>query len=213
MVITSSFAAVVDPNGKPAGYKYSEKDWNPVTTEEAMANPQIGYRASKTFAERAAWEFVEKEKPNFSLATVNPPLVFGPVLHHLSSLSSLNTSNQLVRDMLAGKYADGLETPRIFFWVDVRDLALAHVRAAERPEAGGKRFFLTAGLYSNEEVAKAVEKAEPGAKLPKDKSGGRRPDNAPSYDNSRSIEVLGLKYRGLEESVGDLAQSLQGIPE
>ena len=69
VVITSSFAAIVDPNAEP-GHTYSEKDFNPITEEEALQNPSNGYRASKTFAEKAAWEFVEKEKPNFTLATV-----------------------------------------------------------------------------------------------------------------------------------------------
>jgi hypothetical protein len=40
----------------------------------------MGYRASKTFAEKAAWDFLEKEKPNFSVATINPPMVFGPIV-------------------------------------------------------------------------------------------------------------------------------------
>ena len=61
---------MVNPNGKP-GYEYSEKDWNSVTEEEAVQNPTNTYRASKTFAERAAWEFVEREKPNFTLTTVD----------------------------------------------------------------------------------------------------------------------------------------------
>ena len=69
VVITSSFAALVDPNA-PKGHVYSEKDWNPITEEEAIQNPMNGYRASKTFAEKAAWDFVEKEKPNFTIATV-----------------------------------------------------------------------------------------------------------------------------------------------
>lgn len=58
------------------GHVYSEADWNPVTPEEVEADPAgTGYRASKTFAEKAAWKFVEEEKPNFTLATINPPLV------------------------------------------------------------------------------------------------------------------------------------------
>ena len=183
-----------------------------MTASEATANPQIGYRASKTFAERAAWDFVEKEKPNFSLATCNPPLVFGPVMHHLTSLSSLNTSNTLVRDLIGGKYASGLTPAHVLFWVDVRDLALAHVRAAERAEAGGQRFFVTAGVFSNEEVALAVREAEPAAKLPDDLSGGRRPEGGAGYDNSRTREVLGISFRGIKESVGDTARSLKGIP-
>ena len=36
--------------------------------------------ASKAFAEKAAWDFVEKEKPNFSLSTIQPSLVFGPIV-------------------------------------------------------------------------------------------------------------------------------------
>lgn len=71
-VITSSFAAMVDlKKGNRPGYVYSEKDWNPITEEAALENPSLGYYGSKTFAETAAWNFVEKEKPNFTLATVN----------------------------------------------------------------------------------------------------------------------------------------------
>lgn len=43
------------------------------------------------------------EKPNFTVATMNPPLVLGPIVHYLNSLEALNTSNQRVRDMIQGK--------------------------------------------------------------------------------------------------------------
>jgi hypothetical protein len=36
--------------------------------------------ASKAFAEKAAWDFVDKEKPKFSLSTIDPNLVFGPIV-------------------------------------------------------------------------------------------------------------------------------------
>ena len=67
VVITSSFAAIINPpKGLYPGHIYSEQDWNPITLEEAYLNSANGYRASKTFAEKAAWEFIEKEKPNFT---------------------------------------------------------------------------------------------------------------------------------------------------
>lgn len=51
-----------------------------MTEEDAIRDPdQNGYSASKTLAEKKAWEFVETQKPNFSLATVNfvhPFLIF-----------------------------------------------------------------------------------------------------------------------------------------
>lgn len=96
-MITSSFAAIVDAKIGVAPEKtYSEKDWNPVTEEQAVSGDAgTGYRASKTFAEKAAWKFVEEKKPNFKIATINPPLVFGPVKPYIHSLESLNTSNQV----------------------------------------------------------------------------------------------------------------------
>lgn len=81
VVITSSFAAIINSTkGFWPGHTYSEEDWNPITREEAEENPMQGYRGSKTFAEKAAWDFLEKEKPNFTIATINPPMVFGPVV-------------------------------------------------------------------------------------------------------------------------------------
>lgn len=81
VVITSSFAAIVNPSkGFWPGHEYSEEDWNPMTLEDALKDAVAGYRASKTFAEKAAWEFVEKEKPNFTLSTINPPMVYGPIV-------------------------------------------------------------------------------------------------------------------------------------
>jgi nucleoside-diphosphate-sugar epimerase len=50
----------------------------------------MGYRASKTFAENAAWEFVKNEEPNFTISTINPPMVFGPIVscrRHIQTLS------------------------------------------------------------------------------------------------------------------------------
>ena len=81
VVITSSFAAIINPSkGNWPGHEYSEEDFNPMTQQDALENPAAGYRASKTFAEKAAWDFVENEKPNFTVSTINPPLVFGPIV-------------------------------------------------------------------------------------------------------------------------------------
>jgi nucleoside-diphosphate-sugar epimerase len=96
VVITSSFASVLDPTkGLRPGYTYSEKDWNPVTTQQAkdMKSSVVAYLVSKTIAERAAWDFVEKEKPSFSLVTLCPPMVYGPVASEFDSMAKLNQSS------------------------------------------------------------------------------------------------------------------------
>ncbi|KAK2796497.1 hypothetical protein FQN50_009542 [Emmonsiellopsis sp. PD_5] len=216
VVITSSFAAVVNLT-KPVSHTFSEADWNPITEEEAVLNPANGYRASKTFAEKAAWEFLEKEKPNFTISTINPPVVIGPVVHYLASLSTINTSNERIRDLITGAARSKCPPTGMHFWVDVRDLALAHVLAAEVPEAAGKRFFVTAGKFSNREMAEVIAREFPElkGKVPEGeealKSGDYPEGGVWGYDNSRSKNVLGLEYRPLRETVVDAVKSLKGL--
>jgi len=199
VVITSSFAAIVDLINNPPNYHYSEKDWNGVTPKQAVENPHNGYRASKTFAERAAWEFVEKEKPNFTLTTCNPPMVFGPIHPGLQSLESLNTSSQMLYKIVNGSSKEALQPSATTLWIDVRDLAEAHVRCAERDEAQGQRFFLTEGYFSTEEMARAIKKYLPefASVLPGEeglkKGALPPPDKRPGFDNSRAKKVLGFE--------------------
>ncbi|KAI9651859.1 MAG: methylglyoxal reductase (NADPH-dependent) gre2 [Alyxoria varia] len=217
VVITSSFAAIVNPNkGNWPEHTYTEADWNPITLEEALENAALGYRASKTHAERAAWDFVAKETPNFTLTTLNPPMVFGPVIHHLSSLENLNTSNQRLLSILRGDWSSEIPATATFIWTDVRDLAVAHVRAMEREEAQGKRFFVTAGHYNNAELLGVVRKhfgREYEGKLPPEGTqGGGYPEGGTfKVDNERTRSVLGVRFRGLEECVVDLVKSLRAL--
>jgi nucleoside-diphosphate-sugar epimerase len=44
VVITSSFAAIMDPfKGNWPEHLYSETDWNPMTHEQALTDPALGY--------------------------------------------------------------------------------------------------------------------------------------------------------------------------
>lgn len=142
-----------------------------------------------------------------------PPLVLGPIVHYLNSLDSLNTSNQRVRDMLQGKAKEEIPDTGTFIFTDVRDLADAHVKAMEKEEAGGKRFFITAGYFSNREIASIIRKNFPkyADVNPESAKGGGPPEKIFKIDNSRSTSVLGLKYRPVEESIVDLVKSLQAV--
>ena len=211
VAITSSFASIINPNNHLECY--SEENWNPVTMEEALGDPTTAYRASKTFAEKAAWAFLENERPNFQLSTLCPPLVFGSVVHYLNSLDAINTSNARIRDMIQGKMKEKLTPSGTFIWVDVRDLALAHVKAIELPEAAGKRFFITAGYMSNKDIADCIRRNFPElrSKLPPESSENDIPKDVFRYDNSRSLNLLGLKYTSLDECVKDTVKSLQAV--
>ena len=54
------------------------------------------YRASKTLAERAAWDWYEEKRAagalGWDLVVLNPPWVFGPLLHEVDVPENLNTS-------------------------------------------------------------------------------------------------------------------------
>ncbi|KAK7948688.1 NAD dependent epimerase/dehydratase [Apiospora aurea] len=217
VVITSSFASILSDAGLQDPKKvFSEADWNPNTYEDGLKdNKATSYRVSKTLAERAGWDFVKNEKPNFDLATICPPLVFGPVVHHLNSLQAINTSNARFVDVMQGKMRDEITPSGVHFWVDVRDVALAHVQAMEKPEAGGKRFFVLCGKFSNRELVAAVRKNFPELKdkLPaEDVKGGDYPEAGfPGYDNSQATNVLGIEWIPLEKSVTDTVKSLQAV--
>lgn len=115
------------------------------------------YRASKKLAEKAAWDFVESDRPKFDVVTICPPMVFGPVIN-AQTLSSLNTSNQRLWSFLHGDVKT-IESGGVPLWVDVRDLREAHVAAYEKPEAGGNRFFIVADEYfSNQDIADIYRK-------------------------------------------------------
>ncbi|KAI4867023.1 NAD(P)-binding protein [Hypoxylon rubiginosum] len=222
VVVTSSFASLISEASLADPAKvFSEADWNPSTYEDGLTgSPATAYRVSKKEAEKAAWDFVAREKPNFDVATICPPLVFGPVAHHLDSLAGINTSNARYVDLIQGKWAAEIPPSGVYLWVDVRDVALAHVEAMERPEAGGKRFFTTAGRYSNKQIAQIVRDSFPdlAGKLPdpatvKVAPGGDLPaEGVYGYDNSRATKVLGIDWISLEKTSVDTIKSLQGIP-
>ncbi|KAL2146070.1 hypothetical protein VTI28DRAFT_5163 [Corynascus sepedonium] len=219
VVVTSSFAAIVDEaHVKDPSHTFSERSWNPVTLADVHRAPATAYRASKTFAERAAWDFVQDPATGakFDLVTINPPMVFGPVVHYLASLDAINTSNERVVDCLRGKWRD--EVPSggpVAIWVDVRDVAEAHIKAGlEIPEAGGKRLFVTAGLFSNAELGRIARKnfPEDAERLPTDETkGGELPAEGERFrfDNSETNKLLGIKYRSFEECVVDTIKSLK----
>ncbi|KIO34383.1 hypothetical protein M407DRAFT_64532 [Tulasnella calospora MUT 4182] len=127
VVVTSSFASVVNrAKGTFPGKVYTEADWNPTNREEGLKDIGSGYYASKTLAEQAAWDFVKEKNPSFTLTTLCPPMVYGPPEQEVLSLIKLNTSNLDIYDIF-----NGTSDPRygVWIWVDVRDLAEAHILA------------------------------------------------------------------------------------
>ena len=100
VVVLSSVGAVCEFNSTPQ--TYNEDNWSQGSIDEVEKNGKDAhgfakYRASKTLAEKAAWVFYDSHKAslNWDLVVLNPPFVFGPIIHKVDSSSSLNSSTSL----------------------------------------------------------------------------------------------------------------------
>lgn len=85
----------------------------------------------------------------FDISTINPPLIFGPLLHEIASASALNTSVGAFYAYLTGAKTDKDATAASGCYVDVRDVARLHVESLEVEKAGGKRFAVSHGMSSS----------------------------------------------------------------
>jgi len=220
VVLTSSMAAVTD---EPDSARIlTEDDWNRKST--LQRNP---YYFSKTLAERAAWDFMAAERPAFDLVVLNPFMVIGP-----SFTPDLNTSNKVLADLLNGVYPAIVSLTWGF--VDVRDVAEAHVRAVETEGAQG-RYLCAADAVPMRDVIGWMRESGYGgppyrlprfslanpagnwiAKLasyaqPRDVGTYLRTHlgRVPRYDTSKIRRDLGLDYRPVRETVGETLQDLE----
>ncbi|KAJ6544029.1 hypothetical protein B0H19DRAFT_1267335 [Mycena capillaripes] len=213
VVYTSSFGTIYSiPHGTRPGYTYTSADWNAAELADATASNLAAYRVGKTLAERAAWDFVAREKPRFDFVAINPPRVFGPVMGYIHELGRLNTTNQIIYDAIAGRLKDAPLPPTVLYtFVDVRDVAAAHVKALDTPEAAGKRFIVAGGYYSNEKIVDIIRKQWPEMELPRVEGDGMPEGGVYAFDAEPSRSILGIEYRGLEECIEDTVRSLKEL--
>lgn len=156
VVLTSSFAAIGYGHA-PQQAPFNETTWTNLSSPGLTA-----YVKSKTLAERAAWDFIEREGAGMELSVVNPVGVFGPVLG-----PDFATSILLVQRLMDGAVPG---CPQLSFGVvDVRDVADLHLRAMTHPAAKGERFLAVAGDFMSVlEMAKVLKArlGEAGKRVP-----------------------------------------------
>lgn len=149
VVMTSNFGAV----------GYSHKDLQTPIKEESWTDPNekglSSYNKSKVMAERAAWDFIDREGGDLELSVINPVGIFGPALG-----ADISSGFELVKNLLDGTMK---AIPRLTLnIIDVRDVADLHIRAMTSPEAKGQRFLaLAGGQISLPEIADLLK-----AKMP-----------------------------------------------
>ncbi|MFF8970201.1 NAD-dependent epimerase/dehydratase family protein [Streptomyces sp. NPDC014995] len=189
----------------------SERYFN--TTSTVENNP---YHYAKTVAERAAWDAAAAQD-RWDMVSVNPGLVLGPSLTPASDSGSLF----LLDELFKGYFFYG--APDFSFTTaDVRDVAAAHIAAAERPEAHGRYLVAAEEMTSFHRMATILRAHHRGnLRLPRTalphwpvRLLGPAFGLSQTYirnhlgirfrvDNRRSVEELGLTYRPIEETLVD----------
>ncbi|NHQ60270.1 SDR family oxidoreductase [Chlorobium sp. BLA1] len=217
VVFTSSIAAITD---EPESSKvFTEKDWN--TMSSLDRHP---YQYSKTLAERAAWDFIMQKKPAFDLVVINPFMVVGPSLG-----PSLNTTNQIIRDIMTGVYPGIMDINWGF--VDVRDVAKAHLLAMTNGAASGRYLCSGDAMHMRDLVALLKSSGFRKYALPKLDLSGKagtllmkllsftQPKDTGTYirtnvgrtfryDNAKIRRELGLSFMDIKQSIIEAVEDM-----
>ena len=129
VVLTSSIGSIAYGHKKRT---CTHNDWTDISNDVGA------YIKSKTIAEKAAWNFVNNQSDkSFTMTTIHPGMVFGPLLSNDIEGISAN----LIAKMITGKFP---ALPDIYFTVvDVRDVAKIHVQSLKNKESDNKRIIAT----------------------------------------------------------------------
>ncbi|XP_027106920.1 phenylacetaldehyde reductase [Coffea arabica] len=195
VVVTSSIASVA--------YNREAKD-GVVVDESWFSEPsyceerKLWYVLSKTLAETAAWKFSKEH--GIDMITIHPSWIIGP---HLQP--SINTSVQLILNLLNGDesfpYAN-------FRWVDVRDVAHAHILAYENPSASG-RYCLVERAAHISQVIKILQELYPTHQFPDKLSHDSILINPDYSVSNEKAKALGVQFIPLEESLKDTIEGFK----
>ncbi|KAG2260053.1 hypothetical protein Bca52824_079347 [Brassica carinata] len=195
VILTSSMATLLSPNF-PLGP-------NVLLDETTFSDPSVceeekqWYILSKTLAENAAWTFAKDN--NLDLVVMNPGLVIGPVLQ-----PTINFSVDVVIDFIKGKNTFNRKHHRL---VDVRDVALAHIKALETPSAKG-RYIIDAPIVTTEEIEKILREFFPDLCIAHENEEIDL-NSMTCKVNVEKVKSLGIEFTPTETSLRDTVLSLK----
>lgn len=224
VILTSSVAAVFGDNSDVLEMRNRTLSAEYFNTTSSVTHNSYPY--SKVVAEKAAWKLYE-EQPNprrWKLVTINPGLVLGPSLSRTSESGSLSLLDQLLSGQLF------LGVPDLWFGiVDVREVATAHIRAAEFPDSHGRYILADSKTHSFVELARILRSISQSSRIPKNKLPNSLVRMSGPFlgfsqkwlkqnlgipfdiDNRPSLDDLNIVYRPLGETLADHYQSWKAV--
>ncbi|KAG6410685.1 hypothetical protein SASPL_128750 [Salvia splendens] len=196
VVITSSIGAIyMDPNRDPEKV-VDETCWSDL---EFCKNTKNWYCYGKAVAEQAAWD--EAKELGVDLVVINPVLVLGPLLQPTVNASVLHILKYLTGS--AKTYANSIQA-----YVDVKDVALAHILLYETPAASG-RYLCAESVLHRGEVVEILAKFFPEYPIPTKCSDEKNPRKKPYKFSNQKLKDLGLEFTPVKQTLYDTVKSLQ----
>jgi nucleoside-diphosphate-sugar epimerase len=137
---TALAASAWGAKGKLIEWQYNE-DFIGYAYDPNFQHPSkvfIVYGAAKAISEKAAWKYMQEEKPHFSFNTILPNVNFGPSLvYEKQGYGSSGRFPKAVFDNDESIFKSVLP----MYHIDVRDDAKLHVAALVDPETAGRRLW------------------------------------------------------------------------
>lgn len=164
------------------------------------------YNLSKLLQERLAWELAESLQ--IKLVSINPTYVLGPVVLP-SSCDSLSMLSMLLRGHGLPKHRckEGMIPNHYHRFVDVREVAEAHVLALEREDAEG-RYMLFSHYVHCADIYRLLCEHEAFRKFPERQTDSKQALRQPiPFDNSK-VRKLGVREIPWQDTIRATANSL-----
>lgn len=218
VILVSSISTVVYGKTKAEmDQVFTEENW----TDIANKIDTKPYIRSKTIAEKAAWNFMEREGAGMEMVSILPGAMLGPVLEE-----DFGTSANIVIKILDGKMP---AMPKIAFEiVDVRSVAQLLVDVIEKEHAAGNRFMASSGHMTMKQLANVLKLNYPAKKIKSYEMPNFlsrfialfEPSLKPilldlgitrKIDASKAKRVLGWKPISKEDAILDCAKSVLNI--
>ncbi|KAI7979448.1 Tetraketide alpha-pyrone reductase 1 [Camellia lanceoleosa] len=194
VVLTSSMAAVTCTGRPRTPDGITDETW--FSDPEFCKENMLWYQLSKTLAEDAAWKFA-KEK-GIDMVVINPSVVVGPLLQ-----PTLNSTSAAILELINGSQT----YPNASYgWINVKDVANAHIQAYEIPSASG-RYCLVERMAHFSEVVKILHELYPSFQLP-EKVAGDKPYIPAKQVSKEKAKTLGIDFISLEEGLKEIVESL-----
>jgi nucleoside-diphosphate-sugar epimerase len=223
IVVTETFGNTLHPSLAPgfAGINITDSEWGATSKEDFLKNADnafYAYFAAKNLAERALWEYAV-QNPHLDIATILPGFVFGPWSDLLPKPTSTKEFGTNYFPYIV--FNGGIPPVAPPFVVDVRDVALAHVRALGLdPVASGtapseKRFLVNGGNLTWREAAEHISKVRPEKAKPAPlDSFPELPGVVSTLDTTRAKEVLKItEFIDPKQTIVDVADDIFALLE